>query len=217
MSQANSSILVAPAASGVPTATHEVGGRHFQAAMLADETGFIGERPRYRFISGASPVAANKTHCHLFNGVGSGKVMRILSVFVYPKIDTAVTGVVAVEVALARTSTDATNGTIVLQNISGIGGATVSQFDLDDPGVPTEIRFVLNPTTGMNNGAYLGSRWVFTEETNAGSAIAGALGADLIRNDGADLIVREGHGLRVAQGPVAGVGSISIEIDFELI
>jgi len=58
---------------------------------------------------------------------------------------------------------------------------------------------------------------VFTEETNAASALAAAQGADIIRNEGAKLIVRENSGIRVVQGAVASVGTVAVEINFALI
>lgn len=217
MSQVNSSIRVAPAATGVETATHEVGGKHYQALVLADETGFLGERPRYRFISPSSAVGASKVHCDLFNAAGSGKVVKILSVFVYPDIDTAVTGVEAAEVALSRTTAVGTGGTAATNDSASLTAPTISRFDTADAVVPAQITARSAPAGGATAGAYLGSRWVFTEETNAGAAIASAMGSDLIRNEGAKLLLREGEGVRVVQGAVASVGALSVEINFELI
>lgn len=217
MSQVNSSIRVAPAATGVETATHEVGGKHYQALVLADETGFLGERPRYRFVCPSTAVGASKVFCDLFNAAGSGKVMKILSVFVYPDIDTAVTGIVGVEVALTRTTTVGTGGTAAVNDGASLTAPTITRFDTDDAVVPAQITARSAPAGGATAGAYLGSRWVFTEETNAGSALSAGQGADLIRNEGSKLLVREGGGVRVVQGSVAGVGALSIEVNFELI
>jgi hypothetical protein len=217
MASANDSITVTPG-SGATVATHNPGdGKEYQVVVVADSSGDIGGNPRYRFISTSSTVGANKVHCDIFNAAGSGKVMRVRSVFVYVDYDTAVTGVVAVEVALTKTTTVGTGGTAAAADGTSITAPTITRLDSASPALPAQITARLTPAGGATAGAYLGSRWVFTEETNAGTAIAGASGADLIRNEGADAMIREGEGLRVIQGAVASVGAIAIEINFELI
>lgn len=218
MPQANDSIAVTPG-SGALVATHNPGdGKEYQVVMIADSEGQLeGSKPRYRFVSTSSTVGANKVHCDIFNATGSGKLMRILSVFVYPDFDTAVTGVVALEVALTRTTSVGTGGTAAVDDGTSITAPTITRFDTADPTTPSQITARLAPAGGATAGAYLGSRWVFTEETNAGTAVAGAIGVELVRNNGADVLVREGSGLRVVQGAVASVGAIAIEINFELI
>lgn len=216
MTIANDSIQV-NAGTGPLVATHLVGGKEHQVVMVADENGYIaGALPRYRLVIPSQAVGANKVYCDLFNAAGSGKIVRVASVFVYPDIDTAVTGTVAAEVALSRTTAAGTGGTAAVNDGTAINAPTITRLDTTDPVVPAQITARSAPTGGATAGAYLGSRWVFTEETNAGSAIAGALGADLIRNDGSKLILREGEGMRVLQGTVASVGTIAVEINFEL-
>ncbi len=216
MTVANDSVAITPG-TGATIATHLVNGVEHQVVIVANEDGDIGGNPRYRFVSGSSAVGASKVHCDLFNGVGSAKVMRILSVFVYPDIDTAVTGVVGVEVALTRTTSAGTGGTAATNDSTSLTAPTITRYDTADAVVPTQITARLAPAGGATAGAYLGSRWVFTEETNAGSALAAAQGADLIRNEGSKLIVREGEGIRIVQGAVASVGAIAIEVNFELV
>lgn len=218
MSAANDSIAVTPG-SGALVATHSPGdGKEYQVVMIAEPNGDLqGLSPRYRFISTSSTVGANKVHCDLFNATGSGVVLRVRSVFVYPDFDTAVTGVVALEAALTRTTTVGTGGTAATNESTSLTAPTISKLDTASPSLPAQVTARLAPAGGATAGAYLGSRWVFTEETNAGTAIAGAVGADLIRNEGADLMVREGEGVRVVQGAVASVGSIAVEINFEVV
>lgn len=217
MPTANDSIAVTPG-SGVEVATHLVGSKEYQVVMVADENGQIdGSNPRYRFVCPSQAVGASKVYCDLFNASGSGKIMKILSVFVYPDIDTAVTGTLGVEVALTRTTAVGTGGTAATNDSTSLTAPTISRFDTADPVVPAQVTARMSPAGGATAGAYLGSRWVFTEETNAGSALAAMGGADLIRNEGAKLIVREGEGIRVVQGTVASVGSVAIEVNFALI
>ena len=217
MPQANDSIQVTPG-TGATIATQLVNGKEYQVVCIADETGQIeGSNARYRVVIPSQAVGANKVLCDLFNATGSGKIMEVLSVFVYPDIDTAVTGVVGLEVALTRTTAVGTGGTAATNDSASLTAPTISRFDTDDAVVPTQVTARLAPTGGATAGAYLGSRWVFTEETNAASALAAAQGADIIRNEGAKLIVRENSGIRVVQGAVASVGTVAVEINYALI
>jgi hypothetical protein len=217
MSLANDSVTVTPG-TGATIATHLVSGKEHQVVMVADETGqLIGSQARYRCMIPSQAVGANKVFADLFNATGSGKIVRITSIFAYVDTDTAVTGVVGVEVALTRTTAVGTGGTAATNDSTTLTAPTISRMDTADAVVPTQITARAAPTGGATAGAYLGSRFVFTEETNAAAALAGILGADLIRNDGSKLIIREGGGLRLVQGTVASVGNISIEINFELL
>lgn len=216
MTVANDSISVTPG-TGATVATHLVNSKEHQVVMVADEMGYIaGSVPRYRLIIPSQAVGANKVYMDLFNASGSGKVARIVSVFAYADNDTAVTGTLGVEIALSRTTAVGTGGTAAVNDGTTLTAATISRMDTADPVVPAQITARSAPTGGATAGAYLGSRWVFTEETNAASAIAGTAGADLIRNDGSKLILREGEGMRILQGAVASVGNIALEINFEL-
>lgn len=217
MALSNDSIAVTPG-SGASVATHLVGGKEHQVVMLADEDGHIaGSLPRYRLIVPSQAVGANKVYMDLFNATGSGKIIRITSIFVYADIDTAVTGTLGVEIALSRTTAVGTGGTAAVNDGTSLTAPTIVRMDTADAVVPAQITARAAPTGGATAGAYLGSRWIFTEETNAGSALAGILGAALISNDGSKLIIRENEGMRILQGAVASVGNIALEIDFELI
>ena len=216
MPEANDSVLVTPG-SGATIATQLVNGKEYQVVMIAGDNGqLVGSNPRYRLIIPSQAVGANKVFMDLFNATGSGKVMEILSVFVYTDNDTAVTGTLGVEVALTRTTAVGTAGTAAVNDGTALNAATFSRMDTNDAVVPTQVTARLAPGGGATAGAYLGSRWVFTEETNAASAIAGTSGAELIRNGGSDVVVRENSGIRVVQGAVASVGNIAIEINFKL-
>lgn len=216
MTVANDSITVTPG-TGATVATHLVNSKEHQVVMVADEMGYIaGSVPRYRLIIPSQAVGANKVYMDLFNATGSGKIARIVSVFAYADNDTAVTGTLGVEIALSRTTAVGTGGTAAVNDGTTLTAATIARMDTADAVVPAQITARSAPTGGATAGAYLGSRWIFTEETAAPSGIAGTLGADLIRNDGSKLILREGEGMRILQGAVASVGNIALEINFEL-
>lgn len=217
MALPNDSVIVTPGSTGASVATQLVSGLEYQVVMIADDDGHLhGSLPRYRLIIPSQAVGANKVFCDFFNATGSGKIIRVTSVFVYPDIDTAVTGTLGVEVALTRTTAVGTGGTAATNDSTSLTAPTFARMDTNDSVVPTQVTARSAPTGGATAGAYLGSRWVFTEETNAGSALGAIQGAELIRNEGSKIIVRENAGLRVLQGSVASTGSIAIEINFEL-
>lgn len=218
MAQANDSILVTPG-TGATVATHAPGdGKEYQVVMLADDTGqVIGSNPVYRLIVPPIAVGANKVMCDLFNATGTGKTLHILAAFCYPNLDTAVTGTVGIQMALTRTSSVGTGGTTATADGTSLTAATISKMDPASAALPAGVTARNAPTGGATAGALLGIRMIFTEETNAGTAIAGAIGAEFVRNEGAEVVVPENTGVRFVQGSVASVGTVSFEITFELI
>jgi len=217
MTQANDSILVTPG-SGATVATHLVNAKEYQVVMVASSDGHIKDTlPAYRLSLPSQAVGASKLYLDFFNATGSGKIIKVLSIYAYVDNDTAVTGTLGVQLSLFRTTAVGTGGTAATSDGVVDTAATISKFDTANAALPAQITARLNPTGGATQGAWLGSRWVFTEETNAASAIAGTAGAVFIRNEGADLIIRENEGLRINQGTVASVGQVSFEITFELV
>lgn len=216
MSLPNDSIAVTPG-TGATVATQLVSAKEYQVVMLAMPDGHIsGSLPQYRMICPSQAVGANKVFLDLFNATGSGVSLRILSAYCFLDNDTAVTGTLGVEVDLTRTTAIGTGGTAATSNGTSLTAITISAMDTSNPALSASVTARSAPGGGATAGALLGQRWVFTEETNAGAAIAGVRGAEFIRNEGADLIVRENTGLRFVQGAVASVGNLSFEITFEV-
>jgi len=216
MSLPNDSIAVTPG-TGATVATQLVSAKEYQVVMLAMPDGNIsGSLPQYRMICPSQAVGANKVFLDLFNATGSGVSLRILSAYCFLDNDTAVTGTLGVEVDLTRTTAIGTGGTAATANGTSLTAITISAMDTSNPALSASVTARSAPGGGATAGALLGQRWVFTEETNAGAAIAGVWGAEFIRNEGADLIVRENTGLRFVQGAVASVGNLSFEITFEV-
>ena len=174
------------------------------------------QRSAYRLIVPPQTVGANKVMCDLFNATGSGKKLRVLSAFAFPSNDVAVTGTLGVRLSLTRTSAIGTGGTTVNADDAGLTVGSLSKLDPGAAALPAGVTARVAPTGGATAGAHLAQRHVFTEETNAGAAIAGALGAEFIRVDGAPCVVPENTGLRFVQGAVASVGSVAFEITFTL-
>lgn len=215
MTQANDSILVTPG-SGATVATHLANSKEHQVVIVADQDGqIIDSNPRYRLYVPSQAVGANKVYMDLFNATGSGVKIRILSAVCYVDNDTAVSGTLGVELALTRTTAVGTGGTAATADGTSLTAATISKFDTTNASLPAGVTARSAPTGGATAGAYLGSRWVFTEETSAPSGIQGSMGAEFLRTDGVRLVVRENEGVRVVQGTVASVGNVSVEITFE--
>lgn len=215
MTQANDSILVTPG-SGATVATHLAASKEHQVVMVADADGHIQKtNPVYRLIVPASAVGANKVHADIFNATGSGLVLKVLSAKVLPDIDTAVTGVVSAEVALTRTTAVGTGGTAATLDSTSLTAPTIVELDTSNPALHANITARAAPAGGATAGALLGLRHVFTEETNAGAALAALLGAEFVTCG--PVIVREGQGLRFVQGAVASVGTLNFEITFETV
>lgn len=224
MSQANDSILVTPG-TGATVATHLVNGKEHQVVMVADDSGHIqGSLPTYFYCTPPIAVGANKLLADLFNATGSGKVMDVRGVWLIPKLDVAVTGVVAVRIDLYRTSAVGTGGTAASTDSAtpDVGGGNFTKFDESNAAVPAQITARVAPTAGATI-----SRWLFPtsyspEEamTATGSGPTGYLSQfqNLIPmfSFGQKLTVRENTGLLFKQGAVASVGSMSILIAFTL-
>lgn len=216
MALPNDSIAVTPG-SGATVATELISSKEYQVVMLAYPSGHLkGSLPQYRLICPSQAVGANKVFLDFFNATGSGLTINILSAYCYVDNDTAVTGTLGVEVSLTRTTSAGTGGTAATLDGTSLTAITISKMDTADPALSANITARSSPTGGAVAGALVGQRWVFTEETNASSGIAGILGAEFVRNEGADLIVRENSGLRFVQGSVASVGNLAFEITFEV-
>ncbi len=216
MSLANDSILVTPG-SGATVATHLVNSKEHQVVIVANSDGDIGGNPTYRLLCPSQAVGASKVYLDLFNATGSGKTLRVLSAFAYVDTDTAVTGTLGVQLDLFRTTAVGTGGTANTTDGTVSTALTISRLDTNYAALSSSITARTGPTAGATSGAWLATRWVFTEETSAPAGIQSAMGAEFIRNEGAELYVRENTGLKFVQGTVASVGNVSFEITFEVI
>lgn len=176
----------------------------------------MGPTTVYRWIVPSQTVAANKVFADLFNATGSGSTLRILSAFAYVNLDTAVTGTVGLQISLTRTTAVGTGGTAATADGTSLTANTITRLDPAAASLNANITARAAPSGGATAGALIGTRYPFTEETNAGAAIAGALGCEFVRNNGSDLLVPQNTGIRFVQGTVASVGSLAFEVNFTL-
>lgn len=215
MAQANDSVLVTPG-SGTTIATHLVASKEHQVVMIADPDGQLQKsNPVYELMVIGSAVGANKVHLDLFNA-DPAILVKVVSVKVRPDIDTAVTGVVGVEIVLTRTTAVGTGGTAATADSTSLTAPTIAKMDTNSAALDADITARAAPTGGATAGALLGIRHVFTEETNAGAALAAFLGAEFVSPD-YPVILRQNQGLRLVQGAVASVGTLNFEIIFETV
>jgi hypothetical protein len=149
-----------------------------------------------------SASAANKNHLILFNGIGSGRVVRIWDIKVNPNITAAVAGT-SIVLNTARISDVGTAG----------ASAIIRKTDTSDNNLPVEITSrtsVNNPTVSSNE---LASCTVLIEETAAFPGQVNLYKADSVISS---LVLNEGEGLLVQQGTFAGVGAINVFIYFTI-
>lgn len=218
MAQANDSIAVTPG-SGATVATHNPGdGKEYQVVIVAGDKGHLrGSKPSYLLWIPPQAAAANKIFFDLFNGTGSGKTVEVNGIWGLAKIDAAVTGAVAIEAQLQRTSAIGTGGTAVGSSTTNTTPGIAAK-DPTNPAVPAQITARLVPTGGATVQAHLFSTYLFPEETNAGTQLQQYQNLlPSINEETQPIVLPEGYGIRIAQGAVASLNSFGFLVDFTVI
>lgn len=168
----------------------------------------------FKLFIPSQAAGADKVHFDLFNAVGSALNVYVHSVIPVVSGAVAVTGVVAVDLFLTRTTAVGTTGTAAVAESTALTTTpAISAVDHSQPIQPS-ITARSAPGGGATAGAVLACRSVFTEETNGGSYNQIT---DMVRGfypDIAPLCVPEGTGIRMVQGAVASVGNIGFEVIF---
>ena len=217
MALANDSFQKAPDGSGTLIATQLVSSKEYQVMMLADQGGhLIGTRDGFRLFVPSQAVGANKVYFDLFNATGSGNTLLLQQARMFVNLDTAVTGTLGIQTYLTRTTAVGTGGTAATTEGTSLTAATISKFDPASASLSANITARLAPTGGATAGAVIGYGALFTEETNAGAAVASALGVSYLLDSGKDIPIPENSGIRVVQGAVASVGNVVFVFDFVL-
>ncbi|MDW8042589.1 MAG: hypothetical protein RMJ75_07320 [Nitrososphaerota archaeon] len=143
----------------------------------------------------ASAAAADRHHLVIFNGSGSGRVIRVQKVVVSCETTAAVTGY-PMGFRLRRVTTAGAGGTAV----------TVASMDTTDPSLPSAVTVWTNPTTAPTLGAVVAVVAINPEDTGGHST-------EVLYERGANqkpLTLRENEGFTVQQYSNAGVGSINV-------
>lgn len=169
--------------------------------------------PTYRLFVVKQAVGADLVYFDLFTATGGGIELLVDSVIPVVSGAVAVTGVVAVDLHLTRTTAIGTGGTAA--TYEGTDKAATTIVSLSNQPCPQTVTARLTPTGGATAGALLGYTSVFSEETNAGTYTSPlhCLVKHMNPNQ-APAIVRNGTGIRVVQGAVASVGNIGFEVTF---
>lgn len=148
-------------------------------------------------------VGASTVFFDLWNGSESERTLTSLTAVKDGSV--AVSGVVAVQLYLTRTTAVGTGGTEATEEGTALGAATLTKLQFR--ALPSGISARRTPTGGATAGAVVCERQIFTEETNA----ADYEGIEFLTSA---LIVPAGTGIRVVQGSVASVGNIGFGATF---
>ncbi len=151
----------------------------------------------------AQVVGASLVYWDLWNG--SDQDITVSSVVAMKNGVTAVSGVVAVDLFLTRTSAVGTGGTVNTEEGTSLTACTITK--LQQRAVPSGITARLTPTGGATAGAVISERQIFPEETNA----ANYEGLEFLPSM---ITVPIGTGLRVVQGATASVGGVGFSVQF---
>lgn len=215
MAQANDSIAVTPGA-GATVATHNPGdGKEYQVVMVAGDRGHLrGSKPSYVLWIPPQVAAANKIFFDLFNATGSGKVLEINGIWALAKMDVAVTGAVAIELSISRTSAVGTGGTVAGAS-TAFATPGISAKDPANPALPAQITARQVPTGGATVNAFLLGSYIFPEETNPATALQQYFNLlPAVNEETQQITLPEGYGIRCSQGTVASVNNYGFIVDF---
>ncbi len=171
----------------------------------------------YKLFVPSQTAGASLIYFDLWNATGSGQDVYVHSVVPIPSGAVAVTGVVAVDLFLTRTTAIGTTGTAaVAEGTSVTAAPAISAIDHSQP-IHGSITARMTPGGGATGGAVLSYRSVFTEETNGGTYNQIT---DMVRglyHDIAALKVPQNSGIRVIQGSVASVGVVGFDVIFRTV
>lgn len=162
-------------------------------------------------------AGASAVYFDLFNASGTGHRIELLSVIPMVSGASAVSGLVAVDLFLTRTTAVGTGGTAATFGGATLTAMTFTPHNWEGQALPGGVTARLTPTGGATGGAVIGWQSVITEELNAGAYNAHR---DMVRLDYADtppIPIKQGTGIRVVQGSVASVGTVGFNVLFKLI
>lgn len=169
----------------------------------------------YRLFVPSQAVGASLKYFDLWHPANSGVDLKLISLKPVVSGAVAVTGLVAVDLFLQRTTAIGTGGTAASAEGTSQTACTISGHD-NTQGIQGGITARLTPSGGATAGAVLAFTSVYTEEANAGTymQIDG-----MVRHGYTDvpgLTIQPGSGIAVIQGSVASVGNIGFNVIFDL-
>lgn len=203
---------------GNEAATVTSGRLDTNATISQTVTTQYSQKQAYRVFVPSQAVGASKVYFDIFNATGSGRTLNIISITPIVSGAVAVTGIVAVDLFLTRTTSVGTGGTAATANGTTLTAMTISPMSASNTALPAQVTGRLSPSGGAAAGAVISWASVFTEETNAATYFTQTI--DLIQRSKYEtqpLVIAENTGFRVVQGTVASVGNIGFDIIFEMI
>lgn len=168
----------------------------------------------YMFFVAPQAAGANKVHLDFFNGEES-KVIEIASVQPIMSGAAAVTGTLAVDLYLTRTTAVGTGGTAATAESTSLANPSISKLDPKSAAIPSGVTARAAPTGGGTAGAVLAFESIFPEETSVATYFRNNMLKDNFL--GTRLIVPYNTGIRIVQGAVASVGNVGFLILFSVI
>ena len=170
----------------------------------------------YRLFVPKQAVGASKIYFDLFNTTGSGFQLYLETLIPVISGAVAITGSVAVDVFLNRTTAIGVAGTDATFEGTSLTACTIT--DQDGSGnIVGRVSARLTPSSGATGGAILSWRSVFSEETNGATYMPMK---DMVRNGvpGAPpVVISPGTGISVIQGSVASAGNLGFDASFRLV
>lgn len=186
-------------------------------SLVTTQTQIRQRNPTYRAFVPKQAAGASKVYFDVFNASGSNKKLRVISVIPIVSGAVAVTGTVAVDLFLTKTTSVGTGGTASVAEGTSLTAMSFTAQDVNNPALPSQITGRFAPGGGAAAGAVYSWCSVFPEETNAATYLGHT--NDLARRNQMDfqpIVLAEGEGFRVVQGGVASVGTIGFDVIFEL-
>lgn len=171
--------------------------------------------PHFRLFVPYQSSGANLIYFDLFNASGSARDVLVKSITPIVSGANAVSGVVAVDLFLNRTTAVGTGGTAATYEGTAFTACTISPMGYGSTKISTSITARFTPSGGATAGAVISWASVFTEETSAASYFSVA--NELVRRgqlDNPPLVVPQGTGISVVQGSVASVGTTGFDVIF---
>lgn len=165
----------------------------------------------YRMFVPPQAVGANKVYWDLFNATTSPGCLEVVSLVPVVSGAVAVTGALAVDLYLTRTTSVGTGGTAATLEGSALDALTITAAGTGRPLTGRAITARRAPGGGAAAGAVIAFRSLFPEETNAGTYMA-----QLMNFAEPSIHVPRGTGLRVVQGSVASVGNVGFDVAFRV-
>lgn len=166
----------------------------------------------YRAVISGATFASAKTMLGLFNGSGSGRILRVKRIWQLNNQTATVTGVLTT-MEVRKTSAQ-----------SGGTSVTPLKMDSNSENIPAQVLCATGPTVTLVAGQFM--RWMWSNDEPAASSLTSdetetipALSIVFDATGDADLeplVLREGEGVSVYHAGSTAVGICDVIIEFTL-